>query len=237
MLHLDDVQLYELSEAGPLLFRDPARLAREARIRRIPAARLGTDLGLPAPWVEAATGASAADPESVATYWLGRLAPPAPGARKPRRDRSRLPAESLVTPTEAARRLFATPPALERLDHEGRMPSLRVDGEVFYDGALIDRMAAEDPDTDAIESRRAEVRAWARYEYETAPAPTAVAPSTVTPTSDPTTSEPSAATPAEEAPPAPAAFEIPADLGLEDIDAGPTSDLLDIEGFDTIDED
>ena len=235
MLHLDDVQLYELSEAGPLLFRDPARLAREARIRVIPSARIGAALGLPAPWVEAETGASAADPDAVASYWLGRLAPPAPGARKPGRDRARLDAETLIDAAEAAARLFATPAALERLDREGRMPSLRVDGAVHYDAALVDLMAAEADDPAAAEARRAEVRQWARFEYTTS---VAEQPPRVTPT------QPLAGTPAdaptvpeERVPlePAPSAFEIPADLGLDDIE--PEDGLLDIDGFDTVDED
>lgn len=240
MLHLDDVQLYELSEAGPLLFRDPARLAREARIRVIPSARIGADVGLPTAWVDAETGASAADPQSVAAYWLGRLAPPAPGARKPRRARDRLPAETLLTPAEAAARLFATEAALERLDREGRMPSLRVDGAVHYDAELVERMAAEADDPAAAEARRVEVRAWARFEYATE-TPADVAPAT------PTTSAVAGPAPAhtpppeepvrDEAPrePAPGAFQIPTDLGLDDIE--PPSDLLDIEGFDTVDED
>ena len=240
MLHLDDVQLYELSEAGPLLFRDPARLAREARIRVIPSARIGPAVGLPAAWVDAASGASDADPESVAMYWLGRLAPPAPGARKPRRTRDRLPAETLLTPDEAAARLFATPAALERLDREGRMPSLRVDGAVHYDAELVARMVDEADEPDAAEARRAEVRAWARFEDATDEAPTA--PTPVTPAAPLTTPVVDETTPREDAPrePAPGAFEIPADLGLDDLDPldiEPTSDLLDIDGFDTVDED
>ena len=250
MLHLDDVQLYELSEAGPLLFRDPVRLAREARLRSIPSARIGPALGLPAAWVEAETGTSGADPASVAAYWLGRLAPPAPGARKPRRARDRLPAPRLLTPEEAARRLFATPAALERLDRDGRMPSLRVDGAVRYDEELVTRMAAEADEPAAAEARRAEVRAWARFEYDTA---AAAAPATPTATSAAPTAAPAAPTsetPVGEEPerhdePAPAAFEIPADLGLDALEplegsalgGEPTSDLLDIEGFDTVDED
>jgi len=122
MLHLDDAQLYDLSEAGPLLFKDPVRLGREARIRAIPSARVGPALGLPAPWVDAEAGRSQADAISLATYWLGRLAPPAAGARKPVRSRTKLPVDLLLTPTEAAAALFATQPALERLGREGRLP-------------------------------------------------------------------------------------------------------------------
>ena len=242
MLHLDDVQLYELSEAGPLLFRDPARLARLARIRQIPSARVGAAVGLPAAWVDAERGASATDPDSVASYWLGRLAPPAPGARKPRRDRSRLPADGLLTAEETAARLFATAPALERLDREGRMPSLRVDGAVRYDATLVELMAADDVDLAALEARRAEVRDWARFEYDAAAEAPVVA-STPVPLADAPADAPTLPDEQPPLPEAPAAFEIPEDLGLddvtplEDLGDGTTSDLLDIEGFDTVDED
>ena len=242
MLHLDDVQLYELSEAGPLLFKDPARLAREARIRIIPSARIGADLGLPAPWVEAAAGTSHADPESVAMYWLGRLAPPAPGARKPSRSRSKLPAETLLDADETARRLFATPAALERLDREGRMPSLRVDGAVRYDAELVEHMAGEADAPEAAEARRVDVRAWARYEYTTAVADRPPVPSPVQPLAGAPTDVPTVPDTPEPAAPAPGAFEIPEDLGLddvtplEDVGDGPESTLLDIDGFDTVDE-
>ena len=64
MLHLDDVQLYDLSEAGRLLFKDPARLEREARLRKLPAVTVEQGLALPAPWVDAEAGVSAADPSS-----------------------------------------------------------------------------------------------------------------------------------------------------------------------------
>lgn len=233
MLHLDDVQLYELSEAGPLLFRDPARLAREARIRVIPSARIGSALGLPKAWVEAEVGTSGADPASVASYWLGRLAPPAPGARKPRRDRARLEADTLLEGAEAAERLFATRRALERLDREGRMPSLRVDGEVRYDATLVDLMAAEADDPAAANARRELVRAWARFEYETAAAAKPPVPTVAEPLPNPPEGAPTLPDETPPLDPAPAAFEIPEDLGLDDIE----SDLLDIDGFDTVDED
>ncbi|MDF1700770.1 MAG: hypothetical protein P1V36_06395 [Planctomycetota bacterium] len=252
MLHLDDVQLYDLSEAGPLLFKDPARLTREARIRVIPATRVGSALALPAPWVEAEAGRSDADPISLATYWLGRLAPAAPGARKPRRARSKLPAEGLLTAEEAAAQLFATAPALERLDREGRMPSLRVDDAVRYDAELVALMAAEPENAEAAEARRTDVRAWARYEYETArtapaPAPHPLEPLAGAPADAPTlpdtptqpdTPSPDGGHAAPESPAedvaGPGAYEIPKDLGFDD---EPASDLLDIEGFDTVDED
>ncbi len=249
MLSLDDAQLYDLSEAGPLLFKDPIRLGREARIRLIPSAQVGPLLGLPAPWVDAESGKSNADAISLASYWLGRLAPPAAGARKPVRARSKLPCDTLLSPGDAARALFATPPALERLEREGRMPAIRVDDDVCYDAALVELMSAGAGAT-ALESRRAEVRGWARYEYRTtaeaeAPPPAAAWPAPAAPASpspgawtpgdsdapmaEPSTPESDEATvaasdPESALPEAPRAFEMP-------------SDLLEIDGFETVDED
>jgi len=246
MLHRDDVQLYDLPEAGGLLFKDPARLEREARLRKVPATWIDAGLALPAPWVDAAAGLSAADPEALASYWLARLAPPARTARKPRRPLEKLEVRGLLEPAEAARRLCATPTALARLDLDGTVPSLRVEDEIRYDATLVDLVArAEDGESAcgedvraAAEARRAEVRAWARFEYgvaEAAPPP-------------PASFRASAPTPAPrleaapEATDAPKAFEIPADLGLESIEdfpqsPGPSSDLMQIEGFETVDED
>src|SRR5262245_47288135 len=59
MLHLDAAELYDLPEAARLLFADPARLAREARLGKIPSARVGRSLGLPAPWGRRRRGARA----------------------------------------------------------------------------------------------------------------------------------------------------------------------------------
>lgn len=242
MLQLDDVQLYDLSEAGDLLFKDPARLAREARLRKVPSARLEAGLALPAPWVEAEAGVSDADPIALSSYWLARLAPPSPTARKPRRPLERLPAEALLEPADAADRLCATPAALARLDLDGSVPSLRVDDAVKYDAALIDLVAREGDGEDVAaeaEARRSEVRAWARFEYGVLDAPLP----------PPTTFRAPAARPQPEAEEsvadAPKAFEIPKDLGLEAIDAidadqpeaKPSSDLMEIEGFETVDED
>lgn len=229
MLHLDATQLYDLSEAGRLLHKDPARLAREARLRRIPAARVGEQVGLPAPWVEAEAGLSPSDPGALCLYWLERLAPPSREARRPLRARGRLPVEDLLEPDEAARRICASAAALRRLDEAGTLPSLRLDGEPRYDALLTDLVACEDESTDAglrAEARRAELLAWSRYEYATEPDAPA------TPAALPAQDE------AREA--VPAAYEIPADLGLDEIEgepqAGPST-LIEADGFETIDED
>ncbi|MDJ0521133.1 MAG: hypothetical protein QNJ90_03565 [Planctomycetota bacterium] len=235
MLHLDDVQLYDLSEAGGLLFKDPARLAREARLRRLPATRVEAGLALPAPWVDAEAGVSDADPIALSTYWLARLAPPSANARRPRRSRESLEAAELLTPAEAARRLCATDAALARLDSDGTVPSLRVDDEVRYDAVLVDLVAREDEGEDVVaeaQERRTAVRAWARFEYgadETLPPPVA-RPRPAAPAPEPT--------PLDED--APKAFEIPTDLGLDDIgelDEPPGPGLMEIDGFETVDED
>lgn len=125
------------------------------------------------------------------------------------------------------------------------MPALRVDGEVCYDATLVDLMAAEADDPAAASARRAEVSAWARFEYTTTPAP--VEPRSIPLAATPLGSVPKTAEAptADEAPepaaPAPGAYEIPTDLGFDaqSPDGGTafTSDLLEIEGFDTIDED
>src|SRR5262245_28874804 len=130
MLHLDAAELYDLPEAARLLFADPARLAREARLGKIPSARVGRSLGLPAPWVRAAAGLAPVDEESTRRYWLERLAPPSPSAWRPARPRDRLPATDLLAPAEAARRIFADVARLARMDADGTLPALRVDGEV-----------------------------------------------------------------------------------------------------------
>jgi hypothetical protein len=232
MLHLDDVRLYELSEAGSLLFKGPAWLAREARQQAIPSARVGAALGLPAAWVEAEAGLSDSDPVSLGAYWRQRLAPPSAEARKPLRPRERLPAETLLEPQEAARRLCATPAALRHLEADGSLPALRVEGTVRYDGELVARIADADDGPEAAqaaEERRALVRDWARFEYASPapmPAPAPAAPRTPPPASAPTPED----APAD----APRAYEIPEDLGFGDIP--PASGLLEIEGFETHDE-
>jgi len=108
---------------------------------------------------------------------------------------------------------------------------MRIDGDVRYDKRLVDLMAAEADGPEAAsatEARRAEVRAWARFEYATtleeSPAP--AAPPTVFTETSPKPAEDSAETAPTEAPEeeAPRAYEMP-------------SDLLEIDGFETLDED
>lgn len=240
MLQLDAVQLYDLSEAGRLLFRDPLRLRREARRLEIPSACAEQQLGLPAPWVEAESGASPADPEALKIYWLARLAPPSPDARRPLRARTRLPAETLLDAEEAAQRIFATPDALRRMDVEGVLPSLRVDGAVRYDAELTDLVARDDEGAEvrsAADARRGEILAWARFEYETAVEEKPPVQEDSTPDFDAVrTPAPEANTEVHASEDAPAAYEIPTDL-LGEIDTLPPSRLIDVDGFDTIDED
>jgi hypothetical protein len=221
MLHLDAVELHELPEASELLLSDPVRLEREARRGKIPSARVGGALGLPAPWVRAAAGIDPVDEPSTREFWLARLAPPPRTSHRTRRARSDLPAGSLLDGAEAGRRLLADEPRLARWDGDGTLPALLVDGEVRYDEVLVEALAAGTDDP----ARRAEVLRWARFEY-------------VSRLDD----EPSAAARAE---PSPAAFAIPADLlqgtPLPDGPAGaptpPARRLLRSEGFESIDED
>ncbi len=247
MLQLDDVQLYDLSEAGGLLFKDPARLTREALLRKVPSTRVEEGLALPAPWVDAEAGISDADPIALSGYWLARLAPPSRTARRPRRSLQQLEATELLDKDEAARRLFATPAALERLDLAGSVPSLRVEDEVRYDAVLVDLIAREDEGEDVralAEARRGEVRAWARFEYgavEASPLPTTFG-APAAPTPAPVAPEFPKTAPVEQDPDAPRAFEIPDDLGLDTIDpveegSAPSSDLMEIDGIETVDED
>lgn len=232
MLQADAVQLYDLSEAGRLLYRDPVRLAREARLRQVPAARAERQLGLPVPWVEAESGRSAADPEALRIYWLGRLAPPSPDARRPQRDRARLPVEDLLEPEEAARRIFATPAALRRLDADGTLPSLRVDDRPLYDAVLTGMVASEGAaGRDETEARRAEVLEWARFEYHETAEEEPLAPAF----DALRTAEPGGPPPAASDDPTPGAYEIPSDL-LADIEP-PPSRLIEADGFETVDED
>ena len=166
---LDDVQLYDLSEAGRLLCRDPVRLAREARHRQIPSALGPQGLGLPTAWVDAAAGTRPEDPEALREKWLARLAPPSPDAHRAAKPRNALPLEQLLTPDEAQRALCASPSALRRLDEDGVVPSIRVDGERRYDPELVDLLArrANGEVVDGVTrvQRCAEVWAWARFEY------------------------------------------------------------------------
>jgi hypothetical protein len=238
MLQLDDVQLYDLSEAGALLFSDPARLRRQARLQQVPSARVDREIGLPAPWVEAESGRSGADPVSLRTYWLGRLAPPAGDARRPVRGRDRLPRPELLDPDETARRLHATARALRRLTADGTLPGLRVDGALCFDAELVDLVARQDEDAAAREAAagvRALLCELARFEYrsETEPAPES-------PAAAPAAFSFPSAEPAAPATPGPGADQIPDDLGMdaiEPLDERPPSTLIDVDGFETIDED
>ncbi len=181
MRTVDAAPFYDLPEAGRLLWADPARLEREARARRIPAARLGDGWVLPQAWVDAEAGVQPADAESLRTYWLTRLAPPSRAARRVERPLSRLPAERLLPAAEAARRLHCDAARLERLEAEGTLPALRVDGRLLYDAVLVEALCAEEAAGPAggpvAAARRALVLAWSEAEYTSgvpAPPPTTV---------------------------------------------------------------
>jgi hypothetical protein len=170
MLRSDSTELYDLPEAGALLYADPVRLLRLARGRRIPSAWVEGGLGLPVAWVEAEAGRSAQDAEALARYWLERLAPASGSARRPARDLTALGNAALLAPAEAAAALFADDAALARLEGDGTLPPLRVDGTVRHDARLAERVAAEDGDPEAARmaaERRAEVERLARFEYVT----------------------------------------------------------------------
>ncbi len=170
MLKLDATDYYDLSEAGRLLLKDPGRLAREARLRKIPSAHIGGEIGLPKPWVDAAAGLTATDEDSMRTYWLARLEPPSPDAHRASRGRSALGDVELLDGDEAAKRVFADAAGLRRLAMDGRLPPIRVDGRPRYDALLTDLVAYEKSDEDAARAagvRRTQVIEWARFEYTT----------------------------------------------------------------------
>ncbi|MHC5011188.1 MAG: hypothetical protein ACYTG6_09590 [Planctomycetota bacterium] len=239
MLHLDAGDLYDLSEAGRLLFADPERLRRWIRQHRIPGTEVDGELALPAAWVDAAAGRSPSDAETLKRYWLDRLAPAAPEARRPRKDTDALGDARLLTEDEAGRALFADPVRLRRLGTEGVLPSLLVDGRPRYDARLVQDMAeaSEGRETPAaVAQRRDIVRHLSRYEY----------------VSDLETDAPVRAVPTppakeEAVAAAPRAWSIPSDiraLASEPIaEEGETdgdesgSRLIRTEGFETADED
>ncbi len=235
MLPLDATELYDLPEAGRLLFADPARLRRWARQQRVPLYRGPGGDALPRAWVDAETGRTPTDADGLRRYWLERLAPPSPEAQRAQEDRERLPSERLLGESEAARSLFADAARLRRMAKEGSLPPLLVDGRVTYDGDLV-QLAAEGA---SLEARRAEVAAWGRFAYVTGLHAGAEPP--------PAIAKPA---PAEAVAVAPHAWRIPKDVAeihAPEIQALPASTpeedppakgrLLEADGFETIDED
>jgi hypothetical protein len=245
MLTVDASQFYDLPEAARLLWADPARLAREAALRAVPAARHEGSWVLPKPWVEAESGREPTDADALKAFWLERLAPPSFAARRTLRPRSRLPAERLLSPDEAARALFCDPARLERLDADGTLPALRVDGAPRFDADLIAALLAEESDGPsggpATAARRALVLEWAHAEYTTAEGSL--------PRADPTlplrrsedlrpprpgigraAPEPLRPPPSD----APKAYELPPDLAPPP--RSRPSDLSKADGFETVDE-
>jgi len=237
MLPLDDAALYDLSDAGRLLFCDAHWLRRRARRRLVPSTWRREQMVLPRDWVEAEAGIAPLDAEALRDYWLSRLAPPAPSAARPRRDRRHLPCEEVLPAGEAARRVTADPLRLEALDAEGVLPALRVDGRTAYDAALVALVCREDEDEDAgrrADARRAAVKAWACYEYVTdldegRPPPPAA----------------TRAAPAQATAAAPHAWHLPDDLAAPPPEAttepagstgGEPPHLIEADGFETVDE-
>ena len=237
MLTVDASQFYDLPKAGRLLWADPARLAREAALRAVPAARVEGSWVIPRPWVEAESGREPADADALKAFWLERLAPPSFAARRTMRPRSRLPAERLLSTDEAARALFCDLARLERLDADGTLPALRVDGAPRFDADLIEALLAEEADGPAggatSAARRALVLEWAQAEYTTA--------ESLLPRADPTLPLRRSDDMRPPRPPssdAPKAYELPPDLAPP---APPPrarpSDLSRADGFETVDED
>ncbi len=245
MFKLDAIDLLDLSEAGALLLRDPARLEREIRLGRVPAARVAGQVAIPVPWAESAAGIAPTDEASVRTYWLTRLAPPSASGHRPLRERARLDVGELLESEEVARRLHAHPSVLPRLMSEGTLPALKVDGTLRFDEVLVDLLAragdGEDVAT-ALAARHALISDQARFDYETGEG------SGATPTVRPEPAALSEAAPPAEGAlrvprPAPLptpspggvkAYELPKDLltGIE-----PPSTLIEADGFETVDED
>jgi len=212
----DAPQLYDLPEAGRLLFKDPVRLERDIRRGRAPGTFRAGAWRLPAAWVTAASGHSEADAEALTLYWRTVLAPPSPDARRAERDAAALGGRSLIDAPEAARRLCVDARALDRLDREGVVPSLRVDGERRYDEVLValEARAREGVDVgEELDGRRRDVESLRRHEYVSAPAPEAPRASVI---------------------PAPTATAWRVPDGL--FDRSEASPLLEADGFDVVDE-
>lgn len=244
MLHVDADELYDLSEAGRILRVDPVRIRRWARTGKaplVPRPQGGT--ALPRAWVDAETGLSPSDPEALLRFWRERLAPPAPHARRALRDVTQLTTRRLLSVEEASRGLHADAARIRRLDAEGVLPGLRVDGETRYDEALVALVAAGDEA--GAEARRQDVADQARFEYVTDLTGGAAPPATQAPPA------PAAAVAA-----APRAWHLPEDIAAiesapeedpaeaESVESEPVtsepvtgSRLIRTEGFETVDED
>jgi hypothetical protein len=208
MLSVDAAQFYDLPGAGRLLWADSARLARQAAARAVPATRIAGAWRLPRAWVEAEAGIQPADAEALKAFWLERLAPPSFAARRSLRSRARLPAERLLTADEAGRALFCDRARLARLDADGTLPALVLDGAPHFDADLVAALAADDPEAPAAVNRAAARRAlvleWARAEY---------------------TAE------------TPKATTLPPELSPQPPPAPPSRGLARADGFETLDED
>lgn len=170
MRHLDATELYDLSEAGKALLRDPARLRREIRLGRIPAVWLpdgaeAASWALPVAWVDAESGESALDPEALRTYWLERFQPPSAAGARPAKAREAVEGRALLPREEAARRLFCDAKALLRLERDGTLVTLRIEDEVRHDEALVDALAGEAVDPATLDAMRAELKELARFDY------------------------------------------------------------------------
>ncbi len=232
MLPVDASALYDLPEAARLLLEDPTRLGRLARRRRIPSIQGPEGLRFPRNWVDARVGTEPADADALAAYWLERLAPAEPDAARPSRDRRGLPAPALLDVAETCRRLTADEAFLRRLDAEGELPGLLVDGRLCYDAELVELLSTADDEEGMREAdrRRAGVLAWARHAWVTgldegAPPP-------------PARTRPA---PKKALGAAPRAWQLPEDLtGGESPPPdgeGTTRDrLIEADGYDTLDE-
>jgi hypothetical protein len=231
MLPLDASQLYDLPEAGRLLFMGAGRLRRLVGQRRIPWTIEGGRTVLPRAWVDAEAGISATDGEALRVYWLERLAPADVEATRPSKDLRHLEGVTPLDPEDAAIRLTADLVRLRGLDARGIVPALRIDGETRYDATLVDLLASER--YEEADRRRAEVLAWARIEWVASLDEGAV--------EKPAVTRPA---PEEAVAAAPHAWRMPEDIAsLPDMDesadeeADPGEGMIEAEGFDTVEED